>query len=214
MIRLTRAVPLAVLVTAALAAACGKKTVETPAPVTTTVNQDSINRENARRDSIARAEQARRDAAAAEQARLQKIRDDSIARAQVMANAVVETKNSLLAPIHFDFDKSDISDQDRAVLDQKIRMLNANPNVRLRISGHADERGSDEYNMALGQRRAAAAKRYLQDHGIDTGRIDIVSFGEERPICQDHQESCWAQNRRDEFEITAGGDNLVAPRGK
>jgi peptidoglycan-associated lipoprotein len=83
-------------------------------------------------------------------------------------------------------------------------VLTQNTGIRIRISGHTDNRGSDEYNLALGQRRAAAAKRYLTDRGIDGGRIEIVSFGEERPKCTSDDESCWSDNRRDEFEITVG----------
>src|SRR5213078_3343389 len=74
------------------------------------------------------------------------------------------------------------------------------------ISGHCDERGSDEYNLALGNRRATAAKQYLVSHGIDGGRIETSSYGEERPLAQGHDEGAWAQNRRDEFEIIGGGD--------
>lgn len=70
------------------------------------------------------------------------------------------------------------------------------------ISGHADERGSDEYNLALGQRRAVAAKRYLVDHGIDATRLGVVSYGEEHPVCTASAEACWSKNRRAEFEIT------------
>ena len=84
--------------------------------------------------------------------------------------------------------------------------------MKLTISGHADERGSDEYNLALGNRRAAAAKRYLQNKGIDGSRMDVVSYGEERPLNAGHDETAYAQNRRDEFQVTAGGDNLVAPQ--
>jgi peptidoglycan-associated lipoprotein len=84
--------------------------------------------------------------------------------------------------------------------------------VRLRIAGHADDRGSDEYNLALGNRRAAAAKRYLENKGIDGSRIEVVSYGEERPLNPGTDEAAYAQNRRDEFEITAGGDALVAPQ--
>jgi peptidoglycan-associated lipoprotein len=88
----------------------------------------------------------------------------------------------------------------------------ANPNLKIQISGHADERGSDEYNLALGNRRAAAAKRYLENKGIDGSRIDVVSYGEERPLNQGHDEAAYAQNRRDEFQVTAGGDTLVPPQ--
>ncbi len=83
--------------------------------------------------------------------------------------------------------------------------------MRIRISGHADERGSDEYNLALGNRRAAAAKRYLAGRGVTEARMDIVSYGEERPVAAGQNEAAWAQNRRAEFEITAGGADLRAP---
>jgi peptidoglycan-associated lipoprotein len=118
----------------------------------------------------------------------------------------------LATMINFDFDMSVIRPNDEATLDRKAAILGANPNVRLQISGHADERGSDEYNLALGNRRAAAAKRYLENKGIDAGRMEVVSYGEERPLNPGHDETAYAQNRRDEFQITAGGDNLVAPQ--
>lgn len=134
-----------------------------------------------------------------------KVNTDSI-------EAVARARDALLAKLYFDFDRSDLRDDQRSVLDAKLPVLQANPDVRIRIEGNADERGSDEYNMALGMRRAQTARKYLVDHGIDAARIDIVSYGEERPVCQEHDESCWSQNRRDEFVIVAGGDRLVAPR--
>ncbi len=114
--------------------------------------------------------------------------------------------------MYFDFDRSNLREDQRAILDAKLPILQANPGVRIRIEGNADERGSDEYNMNLGQKRAQETRKYLIDHGIDQGRIDISSNGEERPVCQEHAESCWSQNRRDEFVIVAGGDRLIAPR--
>ena len=121
-----------------------------------------------------------------------------------MAEAVKTATATLTATIYFDFDRSDITDESRAKLDAKVPVLTQNTSVRIRIAGHTDSRGSDEYNLALGQRRAAAAKRYLTDRGIDGSRIEIVSFGEERPTCTDESEGCWSRNRRDEFEITGG----------
>ena len=118
----------------------------------------------------------------------------------------------LAAMINFDYDQAAVRPADQQTLDRKAAILNANPNVKLRISGHADERGSDEYNLALGNRRAAAAKRYLMNKGIDGGRLDVISYGEERPLNPGNDETAYAQNRRDEFEVTAGGDNLVAPQ--
>jgi peptidoglycan-associated lipoprotein len=121
-----------------------------------------------------------------------------------MAEAVKAATAALTATVYFDYDRSDITDDARVKLDAKVPVLTQNTGVRIRISGHTDSRGSDEYNLALGQRRAAAAKRYLTDRGIDGSRIEIVSFGEERPTCTDESEGCWSRNRRDEFEITGG----------
>lgn len=114
--------------------------------------------------------------------------------------------------IHFDFDQSLIKPEDRPVLDRKAAILQANPSLRIRVSGHADDRGSDEYNLVLGNKRALAAKQYLIAKGIDAGRIDVTSYGEERPVDTAATEAAWAANRRDEFEIIAGGDRLVQPR--
>ncbi|HYN82710.1 MAG TPA: peptidoglycan-associated lipoprotein Pal [Gemmatimonadaceae bacterium] len=129
------------------------------------------------------------------------------------AVSVVDT-TAITAPIYFDFDKSDIRPDAAATLDRKIPWLTANPGMRIRIEGNADERGSDEYNLALGQRRAASAKKYLVEHGVDAGRFDLVSYGEERPVCTEHNEECWQRNRRDDFVIvTIGSDAIVVPPG-
>src|SRR3989454_8819917 len=133
---------------------------------------------------------------------------DSLAAMGRTADAV---RTMLATMIHFDYDKSNIRSEDAAVLDQKVAILQANPNLRIRISGHCDELGSNEYNLALGNRRATAAKQYLVSHGIEAGRIETVSYGEERPIAPGHDEAAGAQNRRDEFEILSGGDALRPP---
>jgi len=147
-------------------------------------------------------------------------RDDSAERERLererMAREAAERARAVAAElgtmINFDYDQSTIRDADQGTLDRKAAILTANSNVRVRISGHADERGSDEYNLALGNRRAAAAKRYLESKGVDGARMEVVSYGEERPLNPAADESAYAQNRRDEFEVTAGGDNLVAPQ--
>jgi peptidoglycan-associated lipoprotein len=139
-------------------------------------------------------------------------RADSIAAANAAAERLKAVAADLAAMINFDYDQAAIRQNDQGTLDRKASILGANPNVKIQISGHADERGSDEYNLALGNRRAAAAKRYLENKGIDASRMDVVSYGEERPLNQGHDEAAYAQNRRDEFTITSGGDNLVAPQ--
>ena len=133
-------------------------------------------------------------------------------RREAEAAARAEAMRALTASIYFDYDQAEITADSRAILDAKLPLLTANAGMRVRISGHTDSRGSDEYNIALGQRRAAAAKRYLTGRGIADSRIDIVSFGEERPVGMGEDEGSFSQNRRAEFEITAGGDNMVIPR--
>ena len=128
------------------------------------------------------------------------------------APVMVDTA-AITGPIYFDYDKSAIRADANATLMRKVPYLNANPGMRIRIEGNADERGSDEYNLALGQRRAASAKKWLVDHGIAADRFDLVSYGEERPVCTEHNEACWQQNRRDDFRIvTVGADNIVVPQ--
>ena len=138
--------------------------------------------------------------------------DDAERIAREGAARAAALRTELADMIHFDFDKADIRATDQGILDRKAAILAANPGVRLRVAGNADERGSDEYNLALGNRRAAAAKRYLAGKGIDEGRLDVVSYGKERPLDPGHNEDAWAKNRRDEFEVTAGGDTLVPPK--
>lgn len=139
-------------------------------------------------------------------------RAEAEARDRALASAREAARNTLLATIYFDYDADDIRGDAKAALDAKLPILRANSGVSIRISGHADERGSDQYNDALGQRRAASARRYLTDNGIDGARITIVSYGEQRPATSGADESAWARNRRAEFEITAGGNNIVPPQ--
>lgn len=98
--------------------------------------------------------------------------------------------------IYFDTDLSNIDDQDRAVLDAQAAWLQRYPNVRVTIEGHCDERGTREYNLALGDRRANAAKNYLQSRGINPARMAVISWGKERPEALGSDESAWARNRR------------------
>jgi peptidoglycan-associated lipoprotein len=106
--------------------------------------------------------------------------------------------------VYFDYDRSEIRADSRATLDRKTRIMRDEPTVRVRIEGHADERGSTEYNLALGNRRAEAVRAYITAAGIQASRIEIVSFGEERPVMRGSSESAWSQNRRAEFVVTAG----------
>jgi len=114
--------------------------------------------------------------------------------------------------VHFDFNRSNIREgEDTQVLEMKLAILVANPNLRLEIVGHCDERGTDEYNMALGNRRAVSSRAFLTDRGIAETRITVRSRGEEQPLDAGHTEEAWARNRRAEFRIVGGGDVLVRP---
>ncbi len=197
---------LAGLTAAVAGARCGGSAP--PQQVTPQTNDDSAAAERARvADSIARAEAEAR--AREEEERLRRQRE---ADAMAAAGNTTEAMRTLLGTmIHFEYDQANIRSDDAGVLDQKVAILQANPDTRIRISGHCDERGSDEYNLALGNRRATSAKQYLVSHGIDAGRIETVSYGEERPLAPGHDEDAWAQNRRGEFEIIAGGEALRQP---
>jgi peptidoglycan-associated lipoprotein len=196
---LTRLAPIAALAALTVSLdACRRQQLETPGPRTTS-SVDTSFREGAMRDSLARAERIRQQAF-----------DDSVRAAR--ARDADALRNTLREVIHFDFDEADLRDDARSRLDAKLPILLANPGVRLRISGHADERGSDEYNLALGQRRAAAVKRYLTQRGVADDRIETVSFGEEQPVASGADESAHAANRRAEFDVTGGADRLARPR--
>lgn len=150
-------------------------------------------------------------AAPAEPTRTQPSTPAPVDNSAEVAARVAAARAAVLSTIYFDYDADELRDDARASLDEKIRILNANPGLRIRISGHCDDRGSDEYNIALGRRRSETAKRYLTDRGIDASRIETVTFGRERPAVMGATEDAWAKNRRDEFEIIAGGDQLRAP---
>jgi len=115
---------------------------------------------------------------------------------------VLEGRTSApLLPIYFDFDKSNVREDQRARIEKNAAFLKENMDVRIRIEGNCDERGTNEYNMALGERRALNAKKYLINLGIHEDRMHTISYGEEKPLLHGHDEYSWAQNRRDDFVL-------------
>ena len=116
-----------------------------------------------------------------------------------VATAADFNAQKVLATIHFDLDRADLKDDMRATLASNYEWLRAHPLLRVLIEGHCDERGTNEYNMSLGDRRANAAKDYLIKAGIDASRLRTISYGEERPIDPGHNDAAWAANRRAEF---------------
>jgi peptidoglycan-associated lipoprotein len=162
-------------------AACGKKNEpEMPAPVSTPPSATPVSTTD---DA---AERARREA---EEAR----------RRELEAK-----RNTLSQMIFFGYDRSDISSEAAATLQAKLPILREDATIRIRVEGHADERGSIEYNLALGLRRAQAVKDYLAGFGVEGSRVTVESFGEDRPLDPGTTESAYARNRRAEFVPTAG----------
>ena len=204
--RLTIPVVIAALALGGAAACGGPPEPEGPTPEELEeMRQDSIEeaRAEARQDSLERLrEQARQDSIEAAQA-----------RERAMAAETEAAMTIIQEMIFFDFDRSEIKPQAEVALRKKVAVMRANPDVRIRIAGHADERGSVEYNRALGQRRAEAAKDYLVNFRISASRITTVSFGEDRPMVDESNEDAWAKNRRDEFTVIAGGDQMRNPGG-
>jgi peptidoglycan-associated lipoprotein len=108
-----------------------------------------------------------------------------------------------LNPVFFDLDKADVRPDAKDTLGANAEFLRKYPTIKVTVEGHCDERGTREYNMALGQRRASSAKEYLISLGIDASRLTIVSYGKERPFCTEHNDACWQKNRRGQFTVTA-----------
>lgn len=139
------------------------------------------------------------------------VSNDSLRRAdslrlarEAAARDAASARATLERQIYFDFDSASLRGDQESAAAAKAPILNRDQTLKIRVEGNADERGSAEYNIALGMRRAAEIKRFLTERGVDASRIETVSYGEERPVCTSHEESCWQQNRRDEFKITAG----------
>jgi len=114
---------------------------------------------------------------------------------------IEELAKDVLQDIHFDFDKYNIRPDARPILDNIANFLNEHLDVNIVIEGHCDERGTNEYNLALGDRRAKAAKDYLVSSGVSPSRILTITYGEEKPLCRESNEECWQKNRRDHFVL-------------
>ncbi|MDE0899195.1 MAG: OmpA family protein [Longimicrobiales bacterium] len=153
-------------------------------------------------DSVAAAAAERR--AEAERVAAEREAEAASQRAMRAARATLEEM------VFFDYDMSEIRDDAQTALRAKVDILRASPQVQIRIEGHADDRGSTEYNMALGNRRAEAIRQFLTGFGLAENRFEIVSFGEGRPLQQGSTDSAWARNRRGQFVITAGA-NAINP---
>jgi peptidoglycan-associated lipoprotein len=126
---------------------------------------------------------------------------DEYARIKAMSADEID-RMGLLAEIHFDYDKSDLREGDRSILNKNAEVLKKFDFIRVTVEGHCDERGSVEYNLALGERRAKAAYDYLISLGVVADRLKTVSYGKEVPLCSESNEGCWSRNRRDKFTVS------------
>jgi peptidoglycan-associated lipoprotein len=125
-------------------------------------------------------------------------------QSSVIPGSEQDFKTNVGDTVHFDYDKYSVRDDDKDLLSRQAAWLQKYPQVRVTVEGHCDERGTREYNLALGARRANAVKEYLVSLGISTSRVDTISYGKERPICTESDESCYSQNRRGVTTITGG----------
>ncbi|HSU13361.1 peptidoglycan-associated lipoprotein Pal [Longimicrobium sp.] len=197
--KLRHAAPLLLVPLAALAG-CRKKPRTNPEPYTSTSVTNGSDTDRARADSIAAANEA---AARAERERLDRDR-------RAREAAVSTAREALTDIVFFQYDSDEITAEAERKLQTKASVLQSNPAVRLRIEGHCDQRGSTEYNLALGQRRAEAVRAYLVNLGIDGSRLATISYGKERPLEEGEDEDALARNRRAEFTV-AGGEITTVP---
>jgi len=126
---------------------------------------------------------------------------------RIIPGSVQDFKVNVGDTVHFAYNQYNVEDSDKNTLQKQATWLNRYPSVQITIEGHCDERGTREYNLALGARRANAVKEYLASLGVSMGRLQTVSYGKERPVCTESNEDCWAQNRRGVTTITAGASS-------
>lgn len=203
MIRKNAILSLVVVLVSAGLGACRKKPESAPAPTIVAMSDDAMSQRRA--DSLA-ADAARRHADSLATARSGSASDGDAQRVQTVL------RQSLTQRIYFDYDKDVLRDDARTVLDAKAAVLVANPPVTLVITGHTDEQGTAEYNLALGQRRAAQVKRYLVSKGVQEGRLSVQSLGDSQPLAAGTDAGAYEQNRRAEFEATNATGALMRPR--
>jgi len=127
-----------------------------------------------------------------------------VVTSSILPGSLQDFRTNVGDTVHFAFDRYQIEDGDKPLLHKQAIWLNKYPRVRVTIEGHCDERGTREYNLALGARRANSVKEYLVAEGVALGRIDTISYGKERPICTESNENCWTQNRRGVTAIASG----------
>ncbi len=189
---------------------CPKKTVVKEEPSSQKAGESAADREKARLEAEKKEREAKEREAARikeEEAKKKEAEKKELEKSlQAKKTPGIEGEvfeSSLLKDIYFNFDKYDVRPEDMEILKQSAALLAKNPTVKIQIEGHCDERGTSEYNLALGERRANSAKKYLISLGIAEGRISTISYGKEKPLDPAHNEEAWAKNRRDHFIIVS-----------
>ncbi|MDA8428306.1 MAG: peptidoglycan-associated lipoprotein Pal [Geobacteraceae bacterium] len=182
----------AMSMTALVSGGCAnKEAVKTEEPAPATIKAEPV-----------KAEPATTEAAKPVQEPSAKIEENKIVPAKTAEPAATPAPESVLETVYFDFDKSDLSQDARNVLSKNAEtLLKSMKDAKIKIEGNCDERGSAEYNLALGERRAKSAQQYLLTLGVQPDRLSIISYGKEKPAVDGHDEAAWAKNRRDDFVI-------------
>ena len=195
MVKKSFSILIVILCLGLIMAGCPKKTVVKEEPsVTKSEEASRLEAERAAREAKEK-ESARIKEEEAKKEREKEFEKSLVAKKTPgIEGEVFESK--LLKDIHFDFDKYDIRPGDTEILKENAALLIKHPNVKIQLEGHCDERGTIEYNLALGERRANSTKKYLISIGISTDRISTISYGKEKPLDPDHNEEAWAKNRR------------------
>ncbi len=197
-----RSIPVLLIAVTVLLAACRRDPPPPPEPVGPSPEEI----EQARQDSIEAARQAEEEARRAEAERRAEEERRRLNAERQARGTLAEVRDALTRMVHFEYDQSRITSEAEQLLREKVEILRSNPDVTVRLEGHADERGSTEYNLALGQRRAESAKEFMVGFGIEPSRIRTISYGEERPLVDQSNERAWAQNRRVEVVVLSGGE--------
>ncbi|HVO67709.1 MAG TPA: peptidoglycan-associated lipoprotein Pal [Syntrophales bacterium] len=191
----------AILLVFILPTGCAKKVVTKEQAVEKQAPAQPAETAMEKESEEALAKERAKERAAEEQLAREKAGEEAAAAEEA---AKVAREASEFEDIHFDFDRFDLRPDARGILDTHAKWLKAHPEYVVRIEGNCDERGTVEYNLALGDRRAKIAMKYLTDLGINKAKISTISYGKEQPLDPEHNEEAWAKNRRDHFIVTKG----------
>lgn len=199
---------IAVLITAAtFFIGCPKKPTIVKEEAKAPVVETKVDTSKAEAEAKAKAEalklKAAEEAKAKAEAEAKALKAKEEAEAKARAEALAK-KEFRFEDVHFEYDKYDIGEKDRETLKKLADWLQANKEVRIQIEGHCDERGTEDYNLALGERRAHSIKQYLVNIGVGANKITTITFGKEKPVCTESTEECWWKNRRGHFVLQDG----------